>query len=126
MASKQNLTQSIDSASTSELQRLIAKATEELKEREREAREERKAERKKSRREVVGETKATGNGTYQWEMVVCGESTCKCAAGIKHGPYLYLRGVKHDPHPEKNRKSIYIPLKDVSKYPDAPARPSPE
>ncbi len=118
-----NLTQSIESASAAELQKLIAKATEELKEREREKREEKKAAKKKARREVVGEAAATGNGTYQWEMIRCGEETCKCANGKAHGPYLYLRGVRND---KKGRRSIYIPLRDVSKHPQAPARPSPE
>ena len=67
----------------------------------------------KPAREVVA-SKATGNGTYQWEMVK------------GYGPYLYRRGVKNDPPSKKHpngRKSIYIPLKDVHQHPDAPPRP---
>ena len=119
----------IEDASEGELRALIARAKEELKEREREVREEKKAakkaERGKSRQEAVGERVNTGNGSYVWEQVICGESTCKCASGQGHGPYLYIRGVLNDPNPPKGkpRKSIYIPLKDVHKHPDAPPRP---
>lgn len=82
---------------------------------------EKKAEKKgKSSREVVS-SKATGDGTYQWEGVVCGSKGCRCESGKLHGPYLYIRGIRNDP---KGRKSIYIPLAAVGQHPDAPARPS--
>ncbi len=100
------------------MRELIARE-EEIIRREEEAAAEEKG---KSRREVVS-SKATGNGTYQWEAIVCGSTGCHCEGetGKPHGPYLYLRGVRNDP---KGRKSIYIRLKDVGQHPNAPARPS--
>lgn len=41
-----------------------------------------------SSREVV-ETTRKGRYTYQLEYVVCGKENCRCARGIKHGPYYY-------------------------------------
>ncbi len=105
------------------LRELIAKEEEIIRrQEEKERKEAEKAERRKSSREVVS-SKATGNGTYQWEATRCGSKGCHCEGpqGKPHGPYLYLRGVRNDP---KGRKSIYIKKADYGKHPDAPACPS--
>ena len=47
---------------------------------------------------------ATLHGALQHQMRQCGEPGCRCAAGERHGPYLYL-AVRVGPR----RRLLYVP-----------------
>jgi hypothetical protein len=54
----------------------------------------------------VPDLQATVYGALQRQMRQCGESGCRCAAGERHGPYLYL-AVRVG----SRRRLLYVPAR---------------
>jgi hypothetical protein len=48
------------------------------------------------------------------ERVLCGKPSCRCARGLKHGPYWYLRYEEYDPVTKAIRyRREYVPRSEV-------------
>ena len=48
------------------------------------------------------------------ELVVCGKPSCRCARGLRHGPYWYLRYEEYDRAADATRyRREYVPRSEV-------------